>query len=132
MGKKSVIKTSLAPEALGTYSQGVEVQGFFYFSGQIGLDPETNLLKEGFEEQLDQTLKNIDALLESRNLTRSDIVKTTVFLSDLGHFKKVNEAYLRFFGKFYPARSCVEVSKLPKDALVEIEVIAARGGPLCL
>ena len=121
----NIIKTDLAPKAQGTYSQGVSVDGLFYFSGQIGIDPETQVLKEGFSEQLEQTMKNIDGLLKSQSLLRKNIVKTTVFLTDLKKFSEVNEAYVNFFQDSYPARSCVEVSALPLGALVEIEVIAA-------
>jgi 2-iminobutanoate/2-iminopropanoate deaminase len=123
---KTIIKTDLAPGAVGTYSQGVELNGTYYFSGQIGIDPCTSTLVEGFEAQTDKILKNIDGLLQSCDLKRENIIKTSVFLTDLGKFSKVNDAYVSYFSKPYPARSCVEVSALPKDALVEIEVIAAR------
>jgi 2-iminobutanoate/2-iminopropanoate deaminase len=99
---------------------------FFYFSGQIGLDPETMKLRDTFDEQLTQVMKNIDGLLEECSLNRKQIVKTSIFLTDLNDFAKVNQAYIEFFEKPYPARSCVEVSALPKGALVEIEVIAAK------
>ena len=95
-------------------------------SGQIGIDPATNILVEGFDAQLEQVMKNIDGLLESENLTREHILKTSIFLTDLGQFSKVNIAYEEFFKAPYPARSCVEVPNLPKGAVVEIEVIAAR------
>ncbi|EQC47604.1 Rid family detoxifying hydrolase [Bacteriovorax sp. Seq25_V] len=123
---KKIIKTDKAPAAVGTYSQGVEFRDMILFSGQIGLHPETGVLASGFEAQLAQTLANIDGLLESQNLTRDHILKTTIFLTDLSEFGKVNEAYLQYFASPFPARSCVEVPRLPKDALIEIEVIAAR------
>ena len=123
---KTIIKTDLAPGAVGTYSQGVELNGTYYFSGQIGIDPSTSTLVEGFEAQTDKILKNIDGLLQSCDLKRENIIKTSVFLTDLGNFSKVNDAYVSYFSEPYPARSCVEVSALPKDALVGIEVIAAR------
>ena len=123
---KIIINTDKAPAAVGTYSQGVAVNGTYYFSGQIGINPTTNLLVEGFQAQLDQILANIDGLLSSQDLTREDIIKTTIFLTDLGKFSLVNEAYVKYFKTPYPARSCVEVPRLPKDALVEIEVIAAK------
>ena len=116
-----------APKAVGTYSQAALVGGVYYFSGQIGLDPETMTLKEGFQAQLDQVMSNIDACLEESGLTRQNIFKTTIFLKDLGNFSKVNEAYINFFSAPFPARSCVEASALPKGALVEIEVMATRG-----
>ena len=124
--QKNIIKTDLAPTAVGTYSQGVEHNGTFYFSGQIGIDPATSNLGESFDEQLSQIMKNIDGLLESCSLARENIIKTSIFLTDLTMFSKVNEAYISFFSEPYPARSCVEVPALPKGALVEIEVIAAK------
>lgn len=123
---KNIISTELAPAAVGTYSQGVEHNGVFYFSGQIGIDPNTSVLVEGFDAQIKQIMKNIDGLLESQKITRSHIIKTSIFVTDLGNFSKVNEAYVEFFKEPYPARSCVQVPALPKGALVEIEVIAAK------
>ena len=124
---KNIIKTDKAPAAVGTYSQGVEYGGVYYFSGQIGINPQTGSMQESFEQQMDQILSNIDGLLESCNLSRSHILKTSIFVTDLGKFNIVNEAYIKYFEAPYPARSCVEVPRLPKDALVEIEVIAAKG-----
>lgn len=124
--KKNIIKTDLAPSAVGTYSQGVEYNGVFYFSGQIGIDPKTSELVEGFEAQTKQIMKNIDGLLESCSITREHILKTSIFVTDLANFGKVNEAYIEYFTEPYPARSCVQVPALPKGALVEIEVIAAK------
>jgi len=122
---KKIINDTLAPKAVGTYSQGVEIDGTFYFSGQIGINPETSqMVTTGFKDELDQILKNIDHLLDGCQLTRENIFKTTIFLTDLNNFSTVNEAYTKFFTTPYPARSCVEVSRLPKDALVEIEVLA--------
>lgn len=123
---KKIITTDLAPSAVGTYSQGVEHNGVYYFSGQIGLDPQTMELKKTFTEQLDQILKNIDGVLKSQDLTRENIIKTTIFLTDLNDFTSVNTAYENYFTTPYPARSCMEVSGLPKGSIVEIEVIAAR------
>jgi 2-iminobutanoate/2-iminopropanoate deaminase len=120
------IQTEKAPAAVGTYSQGVELNGTFFFSGQIGLHPETMEIAEDVDTQITQILSNIDGLLESQDLTRKNIVKTTIFLTDLGDFGKVNQAYEQYFEQPYPARSCVEVSALPKACNVEIEVIAAR------
>ncbi len=124
---KNIIQTDLAPAAVGTYSQGVEHNGVFYFSGQIGIDPKTSELKEGFQDQVDQIMKNIDGLLESCSITREHIIKTSIFVTDLNNFGLVNEAYIKYFSEPYPARSCVEVPALPKGAVVEIEVIAAKG-----
>lgn len=123
---KIIINTDNAPAAVGTYSQGVAVNGTYYFSGQIGIDPKTGNLVEGFIPQMNQVMKNIDGLLNSQNLTRDNIVKTSIFLTDLNNFSAVNDAYIEFFKAPYPARSTVEVSKLPKGAVVEIEVIAAK------
>ncbi len=123
--KKTIINTDKAPATVGTYSQGVLHNGTFFFSGQIGLSPETGKMAEGFDNQLTQILNNIDGLLESQNLTRNNIIKTTIFLTDLTNFPKVNGAYEEYFSKPYPARSCVQVPALPANALVEIEVIAA-------
>lgn len=122
--QKEIINTELAPAAVGTYSQGVKFNGIYFFSGQIGLNPETMTISENFDEQLNQILKNIDGLLESQKLTRENIIKTTIFLTDLNNFSKVNNAYEQYFSQPYPARSCVEVPALPKGSLVEIEVIA--------
>jgi len=122
---KKIIECSEAPEAVGTYSQGVVHGGVYYFSGQIGIEPKTGYLVEGVLEQIKQILANIDAILASQKLKRENIIKTTVFLTDLENFGTVNEEFKLYFEKPYPARSCVEVSALPKDALVEIEVIAA-------
>jgi len=122
---KNIISTDLAPAAVGTYSQGVEHNGTFFFSGQIGLDPETMKMAEGFKGQIEQIMKNIDGLLESQGISRNHILKTSIFVTDLENFSLVNDAYVSYFEKPYPARSCVEVPRLPKDALVEIEVIAA-------
>lgn len=122
--KRNTIEASNAPKAVGTYSQGVIHNGVYYFSGQIGINPETNELQSGFEAQLNQILSNIDGLLQSQSLTRDNILKTSIFMTDLKSFGAVNKAYEAFFKAPFPARSCVEVKGLPKGALVEIEVIA--------
>jgi 2-iminobutanoate/2-iminopropanoate deaminase len=124
--QKNIISTQNAPAAVGTYSQGVEHGGIFYFSGQIGLDPKSMTIKEGFQAQLDQIMLNIDALLDEVNIDRTHIIKTSIFVTDLNNFSFVNAAYEKFFAQPYPARSCVEVPSLPKGALVEIEVLAAK------
>jgi 2-iminobutanoate/2-iminopropanoate deaminase len=123
--KKTIISTDKAPAAVGTYSQGVVHNGVFYFSGQIGLDAKTGEMPAGFDAQLENVLKNIDGLLTSQDLNRENIIKTTIFMTDLTQFGKVNEAYTKFFSAPYPARSTVQVSALPKGAVVEIEVVAA-------
>lgn len=124
--QREILSTTQAPAAVGTYSQGVKHQGVWYFSGQIGLDLQGNM-REGFDAQLEQVLKNIDGLLEGAGLTRAHILKTTIFMTDLAQFGKVNEAYTKFFQAPFPARSTVQVPALPKGAVVEIEVIAAQG-----
>lgn len=126
MQKKMIVETDLAPAAVGTYSQGVIHNGVYYFSGQIGLNPKTQQMAEGFSGQLLQVISNIDGLLKSQNLARENIIKTTIFLTDLNNFSEINIAYQEFFTAPFPARSTVEVSGLPKGALVEIEVIAAK------
>lgn len=123
---KKIINNTKAPAAVGTYSQGVECNGVYYFSGQIGINPETGNMEKGVEAQLAQVLKNIDALLDGTKLTREHILKTTIFLQDLNDFHLINTAYTQFFTEPYPARSCVEAAALPKGALVEIEVIATK------
>ena len=124
--EKKIINTDKAPAAVGTYSQGVFHNGVFYFSGQIGLDAKTGEMAVGFDAQLENILKNIDGLLKSQDLTRLNIIKTTIFMTDLSEFGKINEAYTKFFTVPFPARSTVQVSALPKGAVVEIEVIAAK------
>lgn len=123
--EKKIINTNNAPAAVGTYSQGVIHNNLYFFSGQIGLDPQTSELKKTFSEQLEQILKNIEALCLSCKLSRENIIKTTIFMTDLNQFSEVNKAYENYFSKPYPARSTVQVSALPKNALIEIEVIAA-------
>jgi 2-iminobutanoate/2-iminopropanoate deaminase len=123
---KTIISTDKAPAAVGTYSQGVFHNGVFYFSGQIGLDAKSGEMPAGFDAQLENVLKNIDGLLSSEGLNRENIIKTTIFMTDLAQFGKVNEAYTKFFTAPYPARSTVQVSALPRGAVVEIEVVAAK------
>lgn len=124
--EKKIITTDKAPAAVGTYSQGVEYNGVLYFSGQIGINPANGELASQFDDQLSQILKNVDGLLDSQNLTRENILKTTIFMTDLGQFSAVNQAYEAYFKQPFPARSCVEVPALPKGAVIEIEVLAAR------
>jgi 2-iminobutanoate/2-iminopropanoate deaminase len=112
---------------VGPYSQAVWAGDLLYCAGQIPLDPSTgNLVAGGIVEQTERVLANIKALLESQSLSFANVVKTTVFLQDMGHFAAMNEVYARSFSSAPPARSTVEVARLPKDALVEIEVVACR------
>ena len=122
-----IIQTPNAPAAIGPYSQAIEAGGFLFTSGQLGLNPETGMLPPGIEAQTKQALQNIRAILENAGLQTNDVVKTVVFLKSLSDFAVVNEIYAAFFGSHKPARSCIEVSRLPKDGLVEIEVIAKVG-----
>lgn len=126
-GKQSrkVICTPTAPKAIGPYSQGITLKRLAFFSGQIPLVPETGeLIEGGIVEQTRQVLKNIDALLTSDGLSAKNVVKTTVYLTNMDNFGELNAEYASYFNFEPPARSCVEVSKLPQGALVEIEVIA--------
>ncbi len=119
-----VYNTDKAPKAIGPYSQAVSAGGFLFLSGQIGIDPETGELAEGLESQAKQIFANISAVLHAAGLDKEKIVKTTIFLKNIKDFKKVNALYADFFGDHKPARSTVEVSDLPKGALLEIEAIA--------
>ena len=126
MTEKTIVRTDRAPAAIGPYSQGVRVGNLFFFSGVIPLDPDTGaLVGAGAAEQTAQVLQNIRALLASQGLSPQNVVKTTVFLTDIAAFGAVNDVYASLFDSEPPARSCVEVSALPKGALVEIECVAA-------
>lgn len=124
---KTIISTAKAPAAIGPYSQATDLGSLVITSGQLPIDPATGAFPEGIQEQTKQSLTNVKAILEAAGLTMDSVVKTTVFLSDMNNFGAMNGVYAEFFteGK-YPARSAVEVARLPKDALVEIEVIACK------
>ena len=122
----SIIHTVHAPAAVGPYSQAVLTGGLLLTSGQLGLNPETGILPEGVEAQAAQALQNIGAILAEAGYERTDVVKTTIFIRNMGDFAVVNRIYAGFFGDHKPARSCVEVSALPKGGLVEIEATAAK------
>lgn len=122
------ISTQNAPAAIGPYSQAIEVNGFVYASGQLPIDPATGAFPEGgVKEQTRQSLLNVKAILEEAGLALSNVVKTTVYLADMGDFAAMNEVYSQFFAQPFPARSAIAVKALPKGALVEVEVVAARG-----
>ncbi|MBQ6603161.1 MAG: RidA family protein [Eubacterium sp.] len=121
-----VINTAGAPAAIGPYVQAVRAGNMLFSSGQLGLVPETGELPESIEAQTRQSLANIAAILEEAGFEKSDVVKTTVFIKNMGDFGKVNEIYAAFFGDAKPARSCVEVAALPKGGLVEIEFVAVK------
>ncbi|MCX7828348.1 MAG: RidA family protein [Thermanaerothrix sp.] len=125
---KKIINTDKAPGAIGPYSQGICAGQFFFFSGQIPLDPVTGeMVGSDAASQAERVLENVKALLESQGLSFKDVVKSTVFITDMANFAAVNEVYSRYFTEDHPARSCVAVAALPKGALVEIEVIAYKG-----
>ena len=120
-----VICTKQAPAAIGPYSQAIQVGNLVYTSGQIPIDPSTGAFVEGgIKEQTRQSLTNVKAILEEAGLNMSNVVKTTVFMADMGDFADMNAVYAEFFSEPYPARSAVAVKTLPKGALVEIEVVA--------
>lgn len=122
------ISTQNAPAAIGPYSQAIEVNGFVYASGQLPIDPATGAFPEvGVKEQTRQSILNVKAILEETGLALSNVVKTTVYLADMGDFAAMNEVYSQFFAQPFPARSAIAVKALPKGALVEVEVVAARG-----
>ena len=121
-----IIHTADAPAAVGPYSQAIRSGNLLLTSGQLGLDPATGTLPEGVEAQAEQALENIGAILAEAGYAKEDVVKTTVFIRNMGDFAAVNAIYANFFGDHKPARSCVEVSALPKGGLVEIEVIASK------
>lgn len=123
---KNVVKTDKAPGAIGPYSQGIDIGNMIFFSGQIPLNPLTGEMPEGIEAQTRQSLENVKGLLESQGLDFSNVVKTTVFLDNMADFNAVNEIYAQYFVEPYPARSAVEVGKLPKNALIEVEVVAVK------
>lgn len=122
------ISTQNAPAAIGPYSQAIEVNGFVYASGQLPIDPATGAFPEGgVKEQTRQSLLNVKAILEEAGLALYNVVKTTVYLADMGDFAAMNEVYSQFFAQPFPARSAIAVKALPKGAFVEVEVVAARG-----
>lgn len=124
---KKVIGTPKAPAAIGPYSQAIQVGNLIYTSGQIPIDPATGQLVEGgIKEQTRQSLNNIQAILQEAGLTMASVVKTTVFMADMADFAEMNSVYTEFFTEPYPARSAVAVKTLPKNALVEIEVVAEK------
>lgn len=124
---KNIINTANAPAAIGPYSQAIDLGALVITSGQLPIDPATGAFPEGIKEQTRQSLTNVKAILEAAGLSMDAVVKTTVFLSDMNNFGAMNEVYATFFSEgSYPARSAVEVARLPKDALVEIEVIATK------
>lgn len=123
---KKEIKTDDAPQAIGTYSQAIATENLLFISGQIPLDPKTMNLVDGIENQIRQTFLNIENILKKEKLTFENVVKLTILLVDLDNFELVNEVMADLFKKPYPARAAYEVSKLPKNSLIEIETIAVK------
>lgn len=124
---KKIIRTDKAPQAIGPYSQAIEFNNMIFTSGVIPVNPETNELVTGpIEVQAEQAIRNLAALLKEAGSSTDNVVKTTVFIKDMSDFAKVNEIYANYFTKDCPARSCVEVARLPKDVLIEIEAIAYK------
>lgn len=120
------VNSKKAPEALGPYSHGVKVGDMFYSSGQIPLTLEGKIVSDDVQEQTKQVMENVGAVLEAADMGFENIVKTMIFISDMGDFPKINDVYGAYFSGKLPARSCVEVSRLPKDVQVEIEVVASK------
>lgn len=121
---KKIISTDKAPAAIGPYSQAIEVNGMVYTSGVIPIIPQTGEIPAGIKAQAEQVLGNIKNLLEASGTTLENVIKTTVFIKDMNDFATINEIYSSYFTNNCPARSCVEVARLPKDVLMEMEVIA--------
>lgn len=124
---KSIIKTDKAPSAIGPYEQGILVGDFLFTSGQIALEPGTGQFLSGeIEAETERVLKNIEAILQAGGLSMNHVVKTTVYMTDLGQFTRMNQVYEKFFSENKPARATVQVAGLPKGAKVEIDVVAHR------
>ena len=123
--EKKQIQTTQAPSAIGPYSQAIRIGEFLYTSGQIALNPENmEMMNDAIEEETEWVLKNLEAILKADGMSLAHVIKTTVYLTDLGEFAKVNKVYENFFGETKPARACVQVAALPKGAKVEIDAIA--------
>lgn len=121
---KTIINTEKAPAAIGPYSQAVKANGLLFISGQLPVNPADGTMPAAVEEQARQSLANVVTILTAAGLTADAVIKTTVFLKNMNDFATVNSVYAQFFTKEFPARACVEVARLPKDALVEVEAIA--------
>ena len=123
---KKIISTDKAPAAIGPYSQAIEVNGMVYTSGVIPVNPQTGEIPEGTVAQATQALNNLKNLLEASGCSMDQVIKTTVFIKEMDEFATINGVYKEFFTSDFPARSCVEVARLPKDVLLEIEAIATK------
>ncbi len=127
--QKRAVETVDAPKAIGPYSQAIVANGFVFAAGQIGTDPKTGVLADGIEAQVEQVLNNIAAVLKASGSSMDNVVKATVFLADMNDFAKMNEIYGKHFKAPFPARSTVQVARLPRDAKIEIEVVAVLSEP---
>ena len=126
--EKAIIVTEAAPKAIGPYSVGVWAGDLLFVSGQTPIDPATgSIAGETAAQQMHQSIKNVRAILNAAGLDLTDVVKSTLFIKDMNAFSAINEVYASYFTPPFPARSCVEVARLPRDVLVELEVIASRG-----
>lgn len=123
---KNVIATDKAPAAIGPYSQAVEINGMVFTSGVIPVDPATGEIPEGAAAQADRVFKSMSALLEEAGTSMANVVKTTVFIKNMEDFAAINEVYAKYFPEPFPARSCIEVARIPKDVLLEAEAIATK------
>ena len=123
---KKILDSSNAPKPLGHYSQAIEINNTIYLSGQIGLNPETNSLAKNLASEAEQVMSNIKAVLQSANLSLDNIVKVTIYLKSMDFFQKFNDVYTNVMKDNRPARSCIAVAELPKDANIEVDVIAVR------
>lgn len=123
---KKAISTDKAPAAIGPYSQAIEVNGMVFTSGVIPVNPATGEIPEGVEAQAEQAFSNMAALLQAAGANIEAVIKTTVFIKEMNDFGKINEVYAKYFTGTFPARSCVEVARLPKDVLLEVEAIATK------
>lgn len=123
---QKVISTEKAPGAIGPYSQAIEINGMVYTSGVIPVDPATGEIAEGVEAQASQAFQNLSNLVEAAGSRVENIVKTIVFIKEMNDFGKINEIYKNYFKEPFPARSCVEVARLPKDVLLEVEAVAYK------
>lgn len=123
---KKAISTDKAPAAIGPYSQAIEVNGMIFTSGVIPVNPATGEIPAGVEAQAEQAFSNMAALLQAAGTNMEAVIKTTVFIKEMNDFGKINEIYAKYFTGTFPARSCVEVARLPKDVLLEVEAIATK------
>lgn len=121
-----VISTGKAPAAIGPYSQAIEVNGMVFTSGVIPVDPQTGVIPATIEEQANQAFSNLKNLIEASGATIDKVIKTTVFIKEMNDFGKINEIYATYFKEPFPARSCVEVARLPKDVMLEVEAVVAK------